>query len=132
MFSYEGLDALLRRLRGNQEKMYSRVLHVVGARTVLKRGATGGLVLLLLMAVSFADNDHDRAKRLREKGKIVPIEQLLDTLDDARPVHILEVVLQDRQGRLVYIIEYLDAHGIVWKKSYDATSGKLLRIGKGR
>jgi uncharacterized membrane protein YkoI len=112
--------------------MYPGVLHAIGARITLHRGAAGGLVLLLVMVVGFADNDHDRAKRLREKGEIVPIEQLLETLDSAHPVHILDVVLQDRRGQLVYIIEYLDTHGIVWKKYYDATNGKLLRIGKGK
>jgi uncharacterized membrane protein YkoI len=110
--------------------MHSGNWLVTGSASVLKQGTAGVLLLLFLLMLSFASDDHDVARRRMETGEIIPIERILDTLSIPRPVRILDVTLQDRAGRSVYMIEYLDPHGTVWKKYYDATSGKLLQSGK--
>ena len=91
-----------------------------------KQMATGVMILLCLVTMSLADDDHEVAQRLRATGKIVPVERLIESLNNGQSGHILEVTLHNQQGRLVYIIEYLDAHGKVWIKQYDASSGALL------
>lgn len=103
--------------------------------SLLTQGAVSALSLLLLLTVSLADEDHNVARRLRESGQIVPIEQILQTLSrarpDVRPFHVLESTLQDKQDHLVYSVEYLDTQGVVWTRQYDATSGALLHTREG-
>jgi uncharacterized membrane protein YkoI len=98
-------------------------------------GVASILSLFLLLTVSLADDDHDVAKRLREKGEIIPMEQILQTVGNirpqSRPVRVLEITLQEKEGRFLYDVEYVDAHGIVWKRQYDAKTGTLLQTRKG-
>jgi uncharacterized membrane protein YkoI len=98
-------------------------------------GVASILSLFLLLTVSLADDDHDVAKRLREKGEIIPMEQILQTFGNlrsqSRPVRVLEITLQEKEGRFLYTVEYVDAHGIVWKRQYDAKTGTLLQTRKG-
>lgn len=99
---------------------------LMGLSEVGKQAVTGLMVLLCLGTMSIADDDHEVAQRLRKTGKIVPMKRLLESLNNGHPGHILEVTLHNQQGRLVYIIEYLDEHGKVWVKHYDASNGTLL------
>ena len=112
--------------------MHSENWLIADSVSVLKRSMVAVLLLLFLLTLSFADEDHDIAKRRRETGEIIPIERILDTISSPRPKRVLDVTLQDRGGRSIYIIEYLDTHGTVWKKCYDATSGKLLPLEEGK
>jgi uncharacterized membrane protein YkoI len=83
------------------------------------------LVCLLLLTVSHA-NDHDRAKQLKDTGDIVPLATILDTVSAMHPGRILEVDLQHQNGRPVYRLELVDAHGVVWYLRVDAMRGTLL------
>ena len=87
-------------------------------------------LLALSMAAPLAADelDHERVKRLRDRGEIVAlsriIEQVQRRLPDAR---VLEVELGDHNdGQLVYEIELLDADGQVLEHYYDARSGELV------
>ena len=97
---------------------------------MLTIGGGGFLVLLVGLAMGLAQDDHERAKRLKDAGEIIPLEQLLATVREAHRGRLLEVALRDWQGRLIYEVEIVDAHGVVWYLHYDARRGTLLRTQK--
>lgn len=76
-----------------------------------------------------ADSDHAEAKRLRQSGEILPLEDILERARKARPGKVLETELERERGRYLYELEILDANGQVWELKYDARSGELLRHG---
>lgn len=94
------------------------------------------IVLGLLSGLSSAlgvasEGGHDDAKRLREAGEIVPLEQILR---DARTRHggrIIEIELEHQNGRYVYEIEFVDERGAVHEYYYDAGDGRFLRETEG-
>lgn len=107
------------------------ILHVMVSSSALKQSAASVLVLLSLLSVCLADNDHDVARRLRKRGTIVPVEQILKTLGGIHNVRVLEITLRERQGYLVYSVEYIDPNGVIIRKQYDARSGVLLQMRAG-
>jgi uncharacterized membrane protein YkoI len=87
------------------------------------------IVLLAVGAAAFSDEyDHDTVRHLREQGKIVPLQALIE--DAGRRYgggRILEAELEHRDDHgLVYEIEFLDTHGRKRELYYDAASGELL------
>jgi len=87
------------------------------------------LSLILLGSGSVhADDDHERARQLREAGEILPLETILSQVrargDTGR---VLEVELKNKHGRYVYEIEMLDAHGRVRERLFDAQSGRQVK-----
>ncbi len=85
------------------------------------------LILVLFEGASLAGGDHDRAKKLKEAGEIVPLERVVETAKKAHPGQLLEAELDEKKGRLVYELELLDEEGTVWELKYDAKSGELLK-----
>ncbi|VAX16231.1 hypothetical protein MNBD_NITROSPINAE01-838 [hydrothermal vent metagenome] len=91
----------------------------------------GSVALALFMALapanlSFADDDHDRVKKLRESGDVLSLEDIIKKATGEHPGRIIEVELDVRGGRYVYKIEILDKSGTVWELEYDAKTGKFL------
>jgi uncharacterized membrane protein YkoI len=84
------------------------------------------IFLALFAGRALADGDHDRAKRLKEAGEILPLERVIETAKKAHPGQLLEAELEEKKGRFVYELELLDAEGTVWELKYDAKSGELL------
>jgi len=85
-------------------------------------------VLLLGQCINvLASGDHDEARRLLESGDIMPLEQILNRLRPEYPGKILEIELEQEDGRRVYEIEMLGNDGIVWELIIDARTGELLR-----
>ena len=76
---------------------------------------------------SVAERDYETAKRLQEAGVILPLEAILEKQQRADIETILEVELENEEGRRVYEIEYLDRAGAAWEVSIDARTGRLLR-----
>ncbi len=83
--------------------------------------------LLLLTGITVADDDHLEASRLVEAGYILPLSDILDTVQAQRPGRILEVELEQEDGQYIYEIELLDEHGMVWEVEINAVSGELLK-----
>lgn len=99
----------------------------------------GGMVLAALSATattSFAGkHDHEAARALRERGEIVPLEQILQAAAGHRPGRVVEVEFEPDEhggGAHVYEVEVLDARGEVWELKYDARTGALLKQKKER
>jgi hypothetical protein len=91
----------------------------------------GGLIVLLVaLTMGLAQDDHERAKRLKDAGEIIPLEKILDTVREDHRGRLLEVAFRDEQGRLIYEVEIVDAQGVVWYLHYDARHGTLLRTKK--
>tara|TARA_R110000772_G_scaffold267976_3_gene393738 strand:- start:7021 stop:7323 length:303 start_codon:yes stop_codon:yes gene_type:complete len=89
------------------------------------------LALLLSCAPAAADEDHDRARRALEEGRILPLTDILSRAEAAYPGHLIEAELEEKDGVLVYEIKILTFGGRVMKLYYDAGTGALLKA-KGR
>jgi uncharacterized membrane protein YkoI len=85
---------------------------------------------MLWTAPAGADDDVDLARRLREQGRILPLEQLLTRAQALRPGIPVEVELhaEDDRNAYVYEIEMLDRNGDVWSITFDAETGELVHL----
>ena len=83
-------------------------------------------LLLASQAQAAHGVDQDQIRRLRERGAIVPLQQLVDDAQRRHAGRVLESELQQRDGAYRYEIEILDGAGVVRELIYDATSGHLL------
>ncbi|MDX9875108.1 MAG: PepSY domain-containing protein [Spongiibacteraceae bacterium] len=83
---------------------------------------------LLLVASAFADDlSADEVLRLRQRGEVVPLTQLLQQLESRHPgAQVLDVELERDDGRLIYEIEVLTTQRIVRELEFDARDGRLL------
>ena len=103
----------------------------------MKRLAVTPFILLGLFVVSFAattvttdavaDDDHEQARRLKESGQILSLEQILKAAQSVHSGRVLEVELDNEKGRYVYEVELLDERGEVWELYFDAANGKLIK-----
>ena len=94
----------------------------------LKARLIAGILIVLSTAIP-ADQDHDTSKRLREAGKILSLEAIVDNYRQRYGGgRILEVELEFERGRYVYEIKFLDQNGRVRELEYDARTGELLGI----
>jgi len=75
-----------------------------------------------------ADDDYREAKRLRESGEKMPLEEILKKVRTTYPGRILEVELENEKGRVIYELEILGADSIVREIYIDAKSGELLSV----
>jgi uncharacterized membrane protein YkoI len=85
------------------------------------------IVLLVLTVVAVrADDDHDRARKARLAGDVLPLSRILDSVGEQFEGKFVEVELEDEDGRVVYEIEVLTPQGNVIELTYDAHTGALL------
>ena len=90
------------------------------------------LILLVCRGTVQADDDHNRARSLKEAGEILPLEQVIEKAKKERPGRLLEAELKEKEGRFIYELELLDEKGVVWELKYDAKSGRLLKTKQDR
>jgi uncharacterized membrane protein YkoI len=93
------------------------------------------LALAATMAVpsAFADKgknsheeNHEKLDDARRQGALMPIELLLKRLNEKLKGEILEIELDDKDGRLYYEIYYLDSEGRRIEIEVDAATGEIL------
>ncbi|WP_127477945.1 PepSY domain-containing protein [Sulfurivermis fontis] len=91
--------------------------------------AVAFLLAALLAAAggASAESDHDRARRLRDAGDILPLETIIERVRRERPGRILELELKEKKERILYEVEMVDERGMVWELYFDARSGELLK-----
>ena len=91
----------------------------------------GLLVLTLLSASGLSsarDLDQDEALRLRQEGRIRPLEQLINQAYARYPkATLLEAELEEEDGVYVYEIEFLVDKGVVRELEVSATDGTILK-----
>lgn len=88
------------------------------------------LVLVFAMAAG-ADDDHARARKALQAGQIVSLQTVLDRVRAEFNGSVVEVDLDDDDGRWIYEVKLLAPNGAIVKLEYDARDGRLLRV-KGR
>lgn len=101
-----------------------------GARKIFKRILTAAIITFLMTGagVTFAEEAHHRAKRLKDAGDILPLEKILEKAKRRYPGRVLETELEERKGRFIYELEILDQDGVVQELRFDARTGKLLEM----
>ena len=72
------------------------------------------------------DDDHERAKALKEAGHILPLTDILARAHEVRPGRVLETELDVKHGRYRYELEILGDDGVVWELIFDARTGEWL------
>ena len=70
---------------------------------------------------------HEKLDEARKQGKIMPIELILKSLKEKLKGEILEIELDDKDGRLYYEIYYLDSGGRRIEIYVDAATGEILK-----
>lgn len=70
--------------------------------------------------------DHDRARRAREAGEILPLVTVLTNVEREFTGKVIEVELDRDDGRWVYEFELLTPAGSVLELTYDAATGRFL------
>jgi len=83
-------------------------------------------LLLLGGNTAYASDDQETARRLSEAGEILPLETILQQVQQHQPGRVLEVEFDNKHGQYIYEIEILNAKGIVWELELDARTGQLL------
>jgi uncharacterized membrane protein YkoI len=89
-----------------------------------------GLSGLLFATPGMSDEDHKEARRLKELGAILPLEQILEIARAEQPGRVIAVEMEDEDGRHVYEVEMLDENGEVWELYFDAATGKFIKRGR--
>lgn len=89
-----------------------------------------GMLIMLAMPwqILQADQDADRARMLKQRGDILPLEQVIESAMAVKPGQILETELDEDDGRYVYELEILDERGQVWELELDASTAELLEL----
>lgn len=104
--------------------MNARHLLAVVAATL---AALGGSLFAASPASSAERVRHQDVRQLRESGKILPMEEILDRARAAQPGQIVEVELEREDGRYVYEVKVIDDADKMHRLELDAGSGEVLR-----
>ncbi|WP_138467284.1 PepSY domain-containing protein [Poseidonocella sp. HB161398] len=84
------------------------------------------LCLALAATAPAADSDQDRARRALETGAILPLSRILAVVEADTPGRVIEVELEEEDGRLVYEIELVTEDGRLAELEVAAGSGEIL------
>ncbi len=85
------------------------------------------LAAVLAWPLAQADSDHDRARNAVQAGQVLPLKTVLERLEREHPGQVLEVELEQEDGRWVYEVKLLQAGGRLVKLELDAASGEWLK-----
>jgi uncharacterized membrane protein YkoI len=112
------------------------------ARRVGQRACALALVGTLVAAFAVpawagGEGDHERARAAVQAGDVLPLATVLERLKRSHPGQVLEVELEQEDGRWVYEIKLLQADGQLLKLELDARTAQTLEVrrkggGKGR
>ncbi|MBN8441809.1 MAG: PepSY domain-containing protein [Thauera sp.] len=68
----------------------------------------------------------DEVRKLRESGKILPMEEILNRSRAAQPGQVVEIELEHDSGRYTYEVKLIDSADKVHKLELDAATGEIL------
>ena len=87
-----------------------------------------GSLVAPLTGVVAADRGHDQeqARRALEAGEILPLDQILQEVQQRYAGTVVELELTPEDGRWVYEVELLAADGRLLKLRIDAKSKQML------
>lgn len=86
------------------------------------------LLLNLVAGIAWAGEkiDPDQVQMLRKQGVIMPLNDILLSLQKIKRGRIMEVELKKKHNQYVYEIEVVDGNGTVWEFKIDASDGSLI------
>jgi uncharacterized membrane protein YkoI len=99
------------------------------------KAALVGLALILVGANAWADDDGDdrqRARDLRERGEILPLQTILEKAQAERPGRVLEVEFDEEDHQYIYEVQILSPDGVVWEIEINAATGEPLEVERKR
>lgn len=99
------------------------------------KAALAGLALILSTAGAWADDDGDdrqRARDLRERGEILPLQTILEKAQAERPGRVLEVEFDEEDHQYIYEVQILSPDGVVWEIEINAATGEPLEVERKR
>ncbi len=73
------------------------------------------------------DHDQERARRALEAGEILPLNEILQDVQQRYPGTVVELELTPENGRWVYELELLAPDGRLLRLRVDAKSKQLLQ-----
>ena len=85
------------------------------------------LALGLLAGTAASDDDHARIRAWVEAGRILPLAEILVSLEREFEGRLLEAELEEEDDRPVYELEWLTPDGRVLELEIDASDGTLLK-----
>ncbi len=99
-----------------------------------RRSWAGGLWMLALLvgslglqpAWSGSKDDHNRARQAVQAGQVLPLRSVLERLEREHPGQVLEVELEQEEGRWIYEVKLLQPQGQLVKLKLDARTAALL------
>ncbi|MDP3829276.1 MAG: PepSY domain-containing protein [Polaromonas sp.] len=99
-----------------------------------RRSRPGGLWVLALLvgslglqpAWSGSKDDHNRARQAVQAGQVLPLRSVLERLEREHPGQVMEVELEQEEGRWVYEVKLLQPQGQLVKLKLDARTAALL------
>lgn len=83
------------------------------------------LAMVLARPTAFANSEQDRARAAVQAGKVLSLKTVLDRLEREHPGQVLEVELEQDDGRWIYEIKLLQPGGRLVKLEVDAASGAV-------
>lgn len=104
-----------------------------------RRRSRPGVLWLLAMLVgglalqpawSGSKDDHNRARQALQAGQVLPLGKVLERLEREHPGQVMEVELEQEEGRWIYEVKLLQPQGELVKLKLDARTAVLLP-GKG-
>ena len=96
-------------------------------RTLVLSTCAAVLALALASPPALAGDDHDRARAAVQAGQVLPLKTLLQRLERDHPGQVLEVELEQEDGRWIYEIKLLQPAGRLVKLEVDAATAEVLR-----
>lgn len=96
-------------------------------RTGTLRYILAGIFALGLSGAAAASDDHEYAKALRDKGEVLPLEQVLAKARQHYPGRVIETELERKRAGYVYEIKIAGDDGTVRELKYDARTAELLK-----
>ncbi len=85
-------------------------------------------ILLLASATAWADSDQERARRALREGRIRPLSEILAIVQPRLGGRVIEVELDEEDGRFVYEFKVMTPRGRIREVEVDAATGEILEI----
>ncbi|WFM70459.1 PepSY domain-containing protein [Halomonas sp. CKK8] len=92
----------------------------------LRLPALAALLTLLAASPTPADEAWRDLHQAVREGRVVPLPEILDWLEERYAGQVLEVELERDDGRMLYEVEMLGPQGQVVEFEFDAASGELI------
>jgi len=86
-----------------------------------------GTINSLPLSADHYDEQSDQVLRWLETGKVIPFETLMKRHSKQLEGRLLDLEIEEEDGRIIYELELLRADSIVYEIKIDAQSGEWLK-----